>query len=110
MYGVIRGVARVPCVRVAPTSRSFVTNSAGEEAQTPSQKDSRSLTTSPRSFLKSAYQTKRAQIAPPEPNFRELRKGGLRRIPLLRGWVNKHSRRCLRGTHGTYAPDAQFRA
>ena len=66
----IRGVATLPCVRVAPTSGSFMTNSAGEEAETLSQKDSRSRTASPRSSLKSAYQTKRAQIAPPEVPLR----------------------------------------
>jgi hypothetical protein len=35
-----------------------------------SQKDSRSLTASPRSSLKRAYQARRAQIAPPEVPLR----------------------------------------
>src|SRR5215208_6044846 len=47
-----------------------MTCSVGEDAETLSQKDSRSRTASPRSFLKSAYQTKRAQIAPPEVPLR----------------------------------------
>jgi len=64
------GVRTLPSVRVAPTSRSFVACSVGEDAETPSQKDSRSRTASPRSSLKSAYHAKRAQIAPPEVPLR----------------------------------------
>ena len=64
------GVATLPCIRLASTDRSFRTRSLGEDAETLSQKESSSRTASLRSFLKSAYQTSRARIAPPEVPLR----------------------------------------
>ena len=66
----IRGVEKVPCSRLPLTIKSFRARSAVESAETLSQKESSSRTASVRSPFKRAYQTRRAQIAPPEVPLR----------------------------------------